>query len=213
MNLSEITKDLIIPLILGGFDPSNLYSSIQGYNNNLKSKNIEDCVQILQEKVKKSILDGKLPELNHKDNNLMISMFEEMQETYTEVKRDCITNLVVNMLHEKKNGTFQLYLYQVLLDQLKQMFDPEISLLKVIYANKDSLWAIENNKTLLSIKKISEFVEYSEYRIKKLENLAFLKLNTGFSAGVDSMGEYRYNSEYFNVFYNKACTVLYEVEK
>ncbi|AVK96754.1 hypothetical protein FCT18_19760 [Lysinibacillus sphaericus] len=108
---ADITKDILIPIILGGPTP-------------LKSKNIDDCLLILQDKMKNYILDGQLPDLEPGDNNLILSIFEEMQDTYTEVKRDCITTFVTNMLYEKKNGTFQLYTYQVIFDQLKQMYDP-----------------------------------------------------------------------------------------
>lgn len=89
-------------------------------------------------------MDNSL-DLEPGDNNLILSIFEEMQDTYTEVKRDCITTFVTTMLYEKKNGTFQLYTYQVIFDQLKQMYDPEILLFKEIYANNEKLTCYKSN--------------------------------------------------------------------
>lgn len=210
---ADITKDILIPILLGGPTPSNIWSTIQGYNNNLKSKNIDDCLLILQDKMKNSILDGQLPDLEPGDNNLMLSIFEEMQDTYTQVKRDCISTLVTNMLYEKKNGTFQLYTYQVIFDQLKQMYDPEIMLFKEIYANNETLTCYESSDAQhLSTTELLKLNEYSSYRLKKLENLAFLENITGFIA-VDTNGEFNYNKTYFNTFYNKVCSLLYETQK
>ncbi|MFJ7841875.1 hypothetical protein ACIQXG_20840 [Lysinibacillus sphaericus] len=48
--------------------------------------------------------------------------------------------------------------------------------------------------------------------MKKLENLAFLENITGFIA-VDTNGEFNYNKTYFNTFYNKVCSLLYETQK
>lgn len=210
-SLKEI-RNFIIPLLLGGPTPANVWNTLQAHQTDIKIRNIEQCISILNNKIKNFIFNSELPDLSQEESNLVMTIIEEMQETYTEVKQDCITNLIANMMYEKKNGTFELYTYQVVLDQLNQMFDPEILLLKVIYKNKDSLWTFDISDTLLSVNKISKYDEYSAYRIKKLENLAFLKLNTGLASGGDSMGEYSYNSEYFNTFYTKACTLLYDIK-
>ncbi len=138
---ADITKDILIPIILGGPTP-------------LKSKNIDDCLLILQDKMKNSILDGQLPDLEPGDNNLILSIFEEMQDTYTEVKRDCITTFVTNMLYEKKNGTFQLYTYQVIFDQLKQTLMANLIITKLIlilFTIKFARYCMKHKKPRLKI--------------------------------------------------------------
>lgn len=204
--------NIFTDLLQEGPSLTNILNLIQTYKDHVSNKNLEECLLIMKTKINHSVLNGKLPELGQEDNNLMLSMFEEMQEIYTEVKRDCIINLVVNMLHEKNNGTFQLYTYQVIFDQLKQMYDPEILLFKEIHSKVDTLTCFineEKNKKHLSSTELLKLNEYDSYRLRKIENLAFLKNVTGFIA-VDINGEYIYNKTYFDTFYNKVCTLLYE---
>ncbi|MGG2053119.1 hypothetical protein ABFY48_01880 [Lysinibacillus pakistanensis] len=196
----------------------NFLGFMQRITTDIKLKNLEKNLQTLNEKVNNSILDGKLPVLIHEDNNLMLSLLEEMSSTYTEVKRECITNLVANMLYEKKHGTFQIYTYQVIFDQFKQMFDPEILLLKEINLNYKDLLRKEivGNKDILSLNAISKLEQYDLYRLKKLENLVFVKEDFGHGSERDTdehiYGEYIYNEKYINTFYYKACTLLYETK-
>ncbi|WP_312130566.1 hypothetical protein [Lysinibacillus capsici] len=203
--------NIFTDLLQEGPSLTNILNLIQTYKDHVSNKNLEECLLIMKTKINHSVLNGKLPELGQEDNNLMLSMFEEMQEIYTEVKRDCIINLVVNMLHEKNNGTFQLYTYQVIFDQLKQMYDPEILLFKEIHSKVDTLTCFINekkNKKHLSSTELLKLNEYDSYRLRKIENLAFLENVTGFIA-VDINGEYIYNKTYFDTFYNKVCTLLY----
>ena len=203
----------VLTPILQGDAISAISNGLQIYQDQISKNNLDNCLSILETKINHTIFNGDLPVLESSEHNLMLSVLVEMQSTYTIEKQECIANLITNMLYEKKNGTFDLYTYQVVFDQLKQMFDPEISLLLAIYSNKDSLWINKNNNTLLSVKKIRGLEEYSEYRIQKLENLAFLKSSTGFGSLDDNResnhGEYVYNKQYFNTFYNKVCTLLY----
>ncbi|WP_025114181.1 hypothetical protein [Lysinibacillus fusiformis] len=187
----------------------NLFRTI---SSDIKTKNLETNLQTLKCKVHGTILNGELPSLSEDDNNLMLSLLEEMQSIYTEVKRECITNLVTNMLCEKKRGTFQIYTYQVIFDQFKQMYDPEILLLKEIYEKHDELLKKEivGNEDVLSLDAISQLKEYDLYRLKKLENLVFV--NETFNRGSEKdSGEFYYNEKYFETFYNKVCTLIYPV--
>lgn len=68
------------------------------------------------------------------------------------------------------------------------------------------------NTDVLSMDAIRQLKEYSLYRLKKLENLVFINETFGHGSERDS-GEYYYNESYFNTFYNKACTLIYEAKK
>lgn len=126
----------VLTPILQGDAISAISNGLQIYQDQISKNNLDNCLSILETKINHTIFNGDLPVLESTEHNLMLSVLVEMQSTYTIEKQECIANLITNMLYEKKNGTFDLYTYQVVFDQLKQMFDPEISLLLAIYSKK-----------------------------------------------------------------------------
>lgn len=201
--------NILSPTLQGDY-VSSFLGFLQTYKDHITNKNLEETLIKLETKINSSLLNGNLPELNNEDSNLMLSFLEEMKFIYTIEKQECITNLITNMLYEKRNGQFELYTYQVVFEQLKQMYDPEILLFKEIHSKNETLTCYKDNDVhFLSSQELTSLDEYSTYKVKRLENLAFLEKGTGFVA-VDSNGEFIYNQTYFNTFYNKACTLLYE---